>query len=325
MSLDINLQLFAEGGEAGNAADGIAGNPALMEAFEKLTGSKWEGAAPTATEGSAAQTAEAEDGDAETAPAAAGSSPDPNDAGEPPADPDREFEELIRTKFRDQFGKAVQSRINDRFKNQRKAEKENEELWDAIDPYLLKSGVKRGDLAGLKAAAEKDRTNFTKLALEKGVSVEDAQQEYTSIRDTEKANRAKEAAEAEKKRQDEEAARQAVYRQWEMDETEIRQTDPDFSIETALKTQPEFLQMVSAGVSVKNAYRAVYYEKNMAAVAGHVYRQGRTDTASAIQSRANRPKEGALGAAAVGTVPGHGLDSLEGKDLDAFLQQKGLL
>ena len=316
MSLKLNLQLFAEGGD-GAAAEGAEGAGALGEAFERLTGEKWEVAAPAPKEAEAPKAAAATG-----QPDAQGESPAPQ--AEESADPDREFEELIKGKFREQFGKRVQQTVNDRFKNQRKAEKEAEELWDAIDPYLKKSGVKRGDVAGLKAAAEKDKSNFNKIAFERGISVEEAQEEYATIRETEKQNREKEQQAAEQKRQQDEAARQQVYAAWQKDEAEIRKTDPEFSLMDALKSEPEFLSMVNAGVSVKNAYRAVYYERNMANVAGAVYRQGRADTAQSIASRANRPAESALGTGAPGSVPG-GMGDMKGEAFDNFLRQKGLL
>lgn len=315
MSLKLNLQLFAEGGD-GAAAEGAEGAGALGEAFERLTGEKWEVAAPAPKEAEAPKAA------AETGkPGAQGESPAPQAAES--ADPDKEFE-LIREKYKAQIGKLVQHAVNDRFKNQRKAEKENEELWDAIGPNLQKYGVKRGDVAGLRAAAEKDKSNFNKIAFEKGISVEEAQEEYATIRETEKQNREKEQQAAEQKRQQDEAARQQVYAAWQKDEAEIRKTDPEFSLMDALKSEPEFLSMVNAGVSVKNAYRAVYYERNMANVAGAVYRQGRADTAQSIASRANRPAESALGTGAPGSVPG-GMGDMKGEAFDAFLRQKGLL
>ena len=320
MSLKLHLQFFAGGGAEGGGAEGAAEaavGPELQAQFEKITGTKWDLAAP------APETAKK--AEAPTAAETGGESAGANATPKVQEDPEKEFEALIKGKYRDQYGKRVQSAVNERFKNQRRAEKEAEELWDAIDPYLQKSGVKRGDVAGLRAAAEKDRSNFNRLAYEKGISVEEAQQEYATLRETEKKNRAQKAAEAEQQRKAEKEAREKVFDAWKADEAVIKKTDPGFSITEAIRTQPEFVKMINAGVSVKNAYRAVFYDKNMAEVAGAVYRRGKADTAQSIAARANRPVEGALGARAAATVPSASMASMSDADFDAFLRSKGLL
>jgi len=296
--LYIDLQLFADGaaaaGEGTAAAQGgfdfetefqkQFGRPSGLAAPEKQAEPETQTDADARTDGYRAQGQDAS-------------------AEKQPRDLDKDFDELIKGEFREQYGKRVQAAVNDRFKtNNAKlaaAEQRARDILDAVDPYLDKLGVDKTDLKAIKAAALEDRTNFRAMAAKNNTTVEEAMTAYQEAREKarqqESATQQQQAAAQAQAQAQQAAINEETFRAWKADEAEIQKTDPDFALAKALKEDPDFRRAVNAGLPVAYAYKASNYDRRMAQVAGAVEQQTALRTAQSIAANRARPPEGGLG------------------------------
>ncbi|MCH5199209.1 MAG: hypothetical protein J1E34_09935, partial [Oscillospiraceae bacterium] len=278
----LHLQLFAEGGTEGTAeAGGENSADANIDAeIYKHFGVKPEGfAEPTASAEENSQPATDET-----------DNPDSIDAqeqteAETETNPDEEFEQLIKGKFKEQFGKKAQGIINERFKNNRAAQQELDAVYDAFAPYMEKLGVKKGDVEGIKNAALDDASNFNKIAVEQGISVNEARESFRRGREEQtKRDAAQAQAAAEERR--------AIYDGWKNEEAEIKKTDPEFDLAKEIAGNEDFARALNSGLSVTFAYRATHFDERLAAAAGAVAKQTELNTARSIAANRRRPTEG---------------------------------
>lgn len=293
--LNIHLQLFAEGGTEGTA-EGTSENSAdanINAEIYKHFGVKPEGfAEPKATAEKDSQPATDEEDD-----------PDSIDAqeqteDEPETNPDEEFEQLIKGKFKEQFGKRMQSTINERFKNSRAAQTELDAVYDAIAPYMEKLNIKKGDVEGLRNATLDDASNFNKIAVEQGISVNEARESFRRGREEQANREARQAQEQQRQAQAAAEEQRQIYDGWKKEEAEIKKTDPDFDLAKEITGNEEFRKALNAGLPVTFAYRATHFDERMAAAVGAVAKQTELNTARSIAASRKRPTEGTRGAAA---------------------------
>lgn len=306
---EYGLQQFAEGAgdganasaaaaEGANAADVVGSEAWLDREIRRHFGVSASGfAAPEQT--ADAGTEQTAAGEAE-APAKTQLEPE---AAEGDAAPEKEeaedidaaFEADIKGKYKDQFGRRVQGIINERFKTAKAAEQQSKELLAALDPYLAKLGWKPGDpIQALKDAAVADRSNFVKLASEKGVTIEQAAQDYQTARaasEAEEAEKEAEEAQAEAQRQ---AENEKTFARWEQDAAELGKTVPGFDLRNEIRTNERFAKMLDAGIDVITAYRGTHFDELLAGVAGAVAKQTAQNTAQSIAAGRARPAEGGI-------------------------------
>lgn len=312
------LQIFAEGGagDAGGASaatEGSTGETAAEGSPEWLDAQvKRYFGVPTRS-GAAApitKTADAADGaqPGTTEDAADGGQGD--DAGSPDAVPqeaepqtkptdDEDFDALIKGKHKDAFHKKVQAILNERFPKAKAAERRYGELLDAFAPYMDKIGWHDGDdVVKLKEAVLADRSNFAKLASDKGVTIEQAAREYQTARE-QQAEQERQEAERERQEQQRQAEEnQRVYDRWDHESEEIRKTVPGFDWRNEVQTNEQFARMLSVGVDVATAYRGTHFDEIMSSVAGAVAKKTAENVVSSIQTNRSRPQEGGLSAGA---------------------------
>lgn len=302
--LKINIQLFADGGEAG----GSNGNAAAFDADAEIAKRFPEEARAFAAAHKKAD-AQPEPKQAD-APAEkterAGDDADPdNTHGQEEFDEDAEFDKLIKGPYKDAFRKRFQSGLNDRFKGHnaevQALQQKIEAYQDAVAAYAMKLGVDPNDVDALSAAVMEDKNNFRQRAVEKGITLEEAIADFQTEREAEKKSAAEEAQA--RAVQDEQAQRQAMqqrqqlYENWKAQEAEIQKRDASFDLKTELMNNAEFRKAVDAGMSLDFAYKATRFDQTMANVAGAVERQTALNTAKQIAAGRNRPTEGGLGTA----------------------------
>jgi uncharacterized protein YsxB (DUF464 family) len=327
---ELDLQLFADGGGDGAAAGEAAApaeavteptaiqEPEMTPAQKRLairsgvlkTGAKaavakeLEGVSygKQTEEGSAAtQAAEAES--AGKADAAAGS----NDAGKGAADaagakeenPDAEFLDLIKGKYKDQFAKAVNA-VNQNQQAQQKAA--GDPRMDALVAALGKRyGVDGKDIDALTKAISgeepvKDNKYFEKMAMEKGISVENAKELDRLQTEASAANAARQQAEMKAAEQQMRAQVAQIKANWDREAAEVKAKYPSFDYKEA-RENPDFADLMKRGVSLENAYRAIYFDRLMADSQASTAKAVEKGVTERIAARASRPGEN-------GTRPG---------------------
>lgn len=265
--LSLNLQLFGEGG-----GDGGAGG---------------EGSASAATEAGPQDLSKVQYGKA-AAPAKPMQQEAPAEA--PAPDADAEFEELIKGKYKDQFGKRTQKIINDRFKETKSLEAKAsnaDKLAPIMDLLASKYGVDSTDVDKLVKAVQEDDSYYEDEALDKGLTVKQL-----------KEMKALERENAEFKRQAEAQQRQVrtnqIMDQWSQQANDTAKVYPGFDLNAELSNQESgqrFQDLLRSGIDVRTAFEVIHKDELISGAMRYTAQQVAAKTAADIRTRGQRPVE----------------------------------
>ena len=308
----VDLQLFAEGGDGGapsqSAADGNETSQALRASSpDRKDSLRPEGDVANSdrgrtTIGRTGNSALDEEGSAGRE--SDGSATEENDSegekGEEkkltPAQRRKAFAQMMTGEYQDLFAErdaAMAREIEQRLT----ASPEMQELFRALNE---KYGTDAADLKALTEAVRngvvKDDAYFEQLAMEKGVSVKTARE----MDKLESENKRLTAREAMAQQMQQEAARQAritaIHEQWDREAADLSQKYPGFDRDEVL-ANPEVSNMMRAGISMENAYRAAYFDRLMAQQTEATAKQVENGVMNREEQRRRRPGEN-------GTRPG---------------------
>ena len=299
--LDINMQLFAEGGEAG--AEGGSNAAAFDVDAEIQKRFPYESGLAAPHRKAKAQEAQDEPDagkhEQDGAQHDAGAQQEAQSKDMTPEEADAELERLIKGPLKDAYAKRFQGGLNERFKTQNAKMQELQQKYDrmqkAYSAYTKKLGVDAEDYDAIEQATMEDATNFRARAIENNRTVEEEREVFRQEQASAEEKAAQEAAQRAAEAQQAETQRQQIWAQWDEDASKIKETDKNFDLRKEIEQNEEFRGMLDAGVSVKLAYQATHFDERMAAVAGAVERQTALNTANKIAAGRNRPAEGGLG------------------------------
>lgn len=279
--LELNLQLFAEGGagagDSANQADstGVKGDFDVDAAIEAYRESKKpKGKSFKASDFQVQK----------TAPAVTEQAPAAEEA--PPVK--LSFKDLIDSDDYREEAKAYMSQmVKERLKNSKEAEKTLKELSPALEILAKSRGLDAKDYLGLAKAVTEDASFYEEEALRAGVPVESMMQITQLQREAEEAREQLAQMEAQR-----EAAETVSFllRQ----EQDVKTRYPDFDLRTEMQNQ-RFYDLVTGpgNVSVEDAYWMVHRQELLQRMAGSVSQQTKADVSRSIQSGAFRPMESA--------------------------------
>ena len=333
----MDLQLFAEGGGdgGGTAGDGAAAAdagegeaaspielPKLRPAEERLarrsgvlkpSQSTPDGVA-SSPKGRALGRSGKSEQIANLSPAqsadggAAGSSPDRGAENQGSTDEENAGKQMTPEEHRKAFGALMQGEYKAEFEQmmQRAIEVASKNI--TADPKMVNLmgalaeayGIEGGDLDELTEAVKngrvKDEAYFEKIAMEKGISVKTARE----LDKLETENRRMTAAQAAAEQQRKAAQRQAeiaqLHEAWNREAEQLKAEYPDFDLQEMLANE-QVKDLMRKGVSMGNAYRAIFFDKIMAQSTARTAQQVERGVEARIQQRNNRPGEN-------GTRPG---------------------
>ena len=263
----LSLQLFAEGAGDGGTAQGQGVTEAAA-----LPQTKGEKANPLANVKYGIQ-------EEQVAPAAEvqqTAAPDPN----------AEFEELIKGKYKPQYDAKMQDTIQKRLKSS----KETVDKFNALSPTLellaKKYGVDVADIAGLNKAIEEDDSYFEEEALQKGMTV----QQLKEVRKMEREN-------ADLRAQMQEAQRQEqgkkLYAAWMQQADEAKKVYPSFDLKTEMNN-PKFLELLRSNIDVRTAYEVTHKDEIISGAMQFTAQAVESKLAKKIASNGARPAENGM-------------------------------
>ena len=307
----MNLQLFADGGDAGSAAAGEGGaeaapavqEPALRPAQERLA--RRSGA--LRSKASTAEQPPQMSGQPEAEPLAAPpkGAPDTEEekaqeqkAEKTPEEKRKAFGALVRDggEYSDIFNEVMQQAIikaGEAVHADPKAAALRQALSEAY-------GIDGEDVDGLIEAVKngkvKDDAYYEELAQQRGVSVKTARELDKMESDLRRANdqNAKlQAAQQEAARQQRAAQ---IRAQWDAQAAQLKAQYPDFDLGEVLANE-QVGELMRRGVSLPDAYRAAYFNHIMEQATARTAQTVEQGVTARIQQRAARPGEN-------GTRPG---------------------
>ena len=327
----VNLQLFGDGGDGGSAGDaGAEGGsgivePAMSPAEERLarcsgvlkrtnlspvergTGrtSPWPAATPPlAGEALAGRdTAPDREGAEKDAVGRAlattedGAEGDGSEAEEKaqmtPEEHKKAFHALLQGEYRAETEELMQQAV-ERAAQILESSPQVRGLMEALHEAY---GVDADDLEALTDAVKngrvKDEAYFEKLAMEKGVSVETARQMDKLESENKRLTAAEKFAEDQRKAAQRQVEIDRIHAEWDREAEQLKAQYPEFDLEQTL-ANPEIANLMRLGVSMSNAYRAVYFDQIMAQNESRTAKQVERGVEARIRQRGTRPGENGI-------------------------------
>lgn len=312
----INLQLFAEGGETGLSGDFDA------DFAKYVLGSTDETERDKADENAdeAEQNADAASEDAptdetdENADGTAENASETADGDDGDEMSDEEFEKLISGKGKKAFGAKAQKLIDGKFEKVKGQMQPLEALAGVLyDRY----GVEKGDVNALTEAVYNDGAMFSRQALDAGVPVSEYRENFKAARgetDSEAQNEPDEQADGEDA---ELIAQNDLISAWRTQADEVKATFPDFDLAAELSGNESFRQLLTGErpLTVEEARRLAYYDRDIAAISGRAAQSAKEKTAQAIAQNRTRPAEGGLTGRSGGIVQKKDVSALKDNDI----------
>lgn len=327
----VNLQLFGDGGDGGSAGDaGAEGGsgivePAMSPAEERLarcsgvlkrtnlspvergtgrTSPSPAAAPPLAGEALAGRdTAPDREGAEKDAVGRAlattedGAEGDGSEAEEKaqmtPEEHKKAFHALLQGEYRAETEELMQQAV-ERAAQILESSPQVRGLMEALHEAY---GVDADDLEALTDAVKngrvKDEAYFEKLAMEKGVSVETARQMDKLESENKRLTAAEKFAEDQRKAAQRQVEIDRIHAEWDREAEQLKAQYPEFDLEQTL-ANPEIANLMRLGVSMSNAYRAVYFDQIMAQNESRTAKQVERGVEARIRQRGTRPGENGI-------------------------------
>ena len=327
----VNLQLFGDGGDGGSAGDaGAEGGsgivePAMSPAEERLArcsgvlkrtnlspverGTGRTSPSPAATPPLAGEalagrdTAPDREGAEKDAVGRAlattedGAEGDGSEAEEKaqmtPEEHKKAFHALLQGEYRAETEELMQQAV-ERAAQILESSPQVRGLMEALHEAY---GVDADDLEALTDAVKngrvKDEAYFEKLAMEKGVSVETARQMDKLESENKRLTAAEKFAEDQRKAAQRQVEIDCIHAEWDREAEQLKAQYPEFDLEQTL-ANPEIANLMRLGVSMSNAYRAVYFDQIMAQNESRTAKQVERGVEARIRQRGTRPGENGI-------------------------------
>lgn len=191
-------------------------------------------------------------------------------------DKGKQFADLIKGEFKDQYTEATQKIINRRFRD---TDAKISAQQPVMDLLASRYGVEDGDPAKILSAVQADTAFWQEAADAAGLTVE----QYRAMRNLELQNKRLEAA-----KQDQQARflAQRRYAAWQAEAEQLKSKYPDFSLEEA-QTNDMFMVLLRNNFPMESAYKSAFADR-IAANAAASAEKAVTDN---VRARGRRPKE----------------------------------
>lgn len=238
VSMGLDLQLFGEG--SGGEGGGTAPTAQTGESGLAAAAQRSEENIPLSKIRYGKQPAGEED-------AAPASGAQENSTSE--EDLTREFNELIKGKYKDVYGKTVEGIVQKRLKSSKDTVSKFGEVQPLLDILSLKYKTGADDIKSLVDKVNEDDYFFEDAALERGMSTE-------AVRE----DRRRDSENAELKRALASERADRAYRELLGEAEAVKNTYPKFDIRAELKN-PTFHLLLTNGTPMQKAYEMVHAEE----------------------------------------------------------------
>lgn len=239
------------------------------------------------------------------------------------ADDRAEFERLIKGQYKAYYDEKVQGHIKERFKASKQAEARMQKTIDGMQPVMQMLAEKYHadpeDVEAISKAIQEDSSYYEDEAAERGMSVE-------QLKEFKRISRENAALRAAEEQRQEKAGQQEAMLRWQQQSETVAQKYPGFQgLEEEANdpvTGERFLQLLSSGIDVENAYKVVHMDDLISGALEYGVNKARQDTVQTIKARGMRPSEN--GASGTGAAVQHKDVASLTKDERAQLMKRAL-
>lgn len=275
--LEIDLQLFNEGGGAAAAPAGDGGDAGD------------QGAPKAETSGSSRRNRTGEDvvyglqdQDAADMGEGAANKSGVSTTSNTLEDKRAAFKAMVEGEYKDQFTEMFQNTFNRRFKEVKGMEASLSAQKPILDMLAQRYGT-GDDMAALQKAIESDTEYWEAAAEAEGLTVE----QYQAMQRLEREN---EALRREESRRLGESQAQQQVQKWVGEAETLKDIYPSFDLQTELSND-QFKGLLRSGIPVQQAYELVHMDEIKEAAARNAAQAVGAQMEARIKSRASRPVE----------------------------------
>jgi len=227
----------------------------------------------------------------------------PQQTQETTPDKGKQFAELIKGEYKDQYTEATQKLINRRFRD---TDAKIQAMQPIVDLMAKRYGVENGDLARVTQMLENDNAFWDSVGELEGKTGE---QKLSEIKKDIVIDRLTKQQQSQQRQY----LARMQYEQWEKEAKTMQQSYPDFDLDMALENDV-FALMLKNRYPMEQAYKAAFADL-IAAQAAASREKAVTDN---IKARGSRPTEAGANATPAFTVKDD-VSKLSGKEvLDSF-------
>lgn len=199
-------------------------------------------------------------------------------------DPEADFEELIKGKYKDQYQSRVNTAINRRLKAESKEAESGRKILNAV---AMRYGLKEADPDTVLKALEDDKNLYDDAAAKAGLSP----QQYKRMMELEQAKAAREREDDERRKT---SIRDQYVQKLTKESEECKKIFPEFDFEKEARNA-EFSNLIKAGLDVTKAYKAVHMDELISGGMKMAMQKGTQKVAAAVKANSRRAAEGAVG------------------------------
>lgn len=204
------------------------------------------------------------------------------------------FDELMQDEeYKKEHQARIDKAINKRFAQTKTEHAQLEKLGPILNMLSEKYHVDANDVDALAKAVEADDNWVAEAAMARGMDTDT----YKAVSRLEAENK---AMRQQQETMERERQAQAQYQHWMQQAEEAKQSFPDLDLRQEVQN-PQFVDLLKAGVDVKAAYAAAHYDQIIPAVMQRTAQEVADKKDRALSAKASRPREN--GAAA--TPSGH--------------------
>ena len=201
-------------------------------------------------------------------------------------DPEARWDALRRGEFKEQYSRDVQNAVRERFKNQEDLQAKLTGMQPMLDVLMQKTGAE--SIEELQELILDDDSLYEDEAEAMGMPVE-AYKNYKKLQEEHDA-----AIAREEQNQQQEFFRSHIANLAQQGE-ELKQMFPNFDFRTEMEN-PTFARLTSpeVGISVKDAYFAIHHDELAPQMLAYGMQRAQQQMGQTLQAQAARPSEGAM-------------------------------
>jgi hypothetical protein len=204
------------------------------------------------------------------------------------------FEDLIKGEYKEDYDKAVQKIVRQRFAKAEKQAKANEEKLGKIAPIMAalasKYGCDADDIDGIAKFVSDDDALYEEAAYKAGLTVD----QYKRISVIEAENQ---RLKAEQERNEQRRAANEWYEQKLQEAEQLKAEFPDFDLDEMMRNE-RFVNLIHPqnpyAVPIREAYLAMSMDKILPGAMEQTAKAVAKKTADTIRQRGSRPVEGGM-------------------------------
>lgn len=235
------------------------------------------------------------EGAGETSQAAAGTGETEQAAA---AETKASFEDLIKGEYKEDYDKAVQKIVRQRFSKAKANEEKLGKMTPIMQALASKYGVDAEDIDSIAKYVGEDDALYEEAAYKAGLTVE--QYKHLSVIEAENQR-----LRAEREANEERRAANEWYEQKVQEAEQLKAEFPDFDLDSMLQDQ-RFVNLIHPrnpyAVPMREAYLAMHMDQILPGAMEQTAKQVAKKTADTIRQRGARPVEGGMSGQAASKV-----------------------